>query len=582
MLALALFGAVAATPSGALRPDSAWAHSELTAAAAQPAAGGGGYVLKLTFSEDLDPGFTQIRVFDAQGVELAHDTARVAPDARHVELTVQSAVAGTYTIAWFIRAQDGDTSNGTSPLTIGDAHDPVAMLPPLNARDPAWQPPMTWQMSALSSFLRWLNYLGAALSAGAVFFGLLVWPAARPAGLPGAVDRQVSSVLRSVFLAGLGTLFLSNILLILLQVGYLQTALLQPVDSASPIPLPPSTYSHSTAGAVLGQVLTTYSGIVWMVRMALVVGLAVAAWRMGPLRTRRPRVWAVAGVGAAAILLTISLAGHAAVIPEASWAVPLDWSHLLAMGAWLGGLLPLLLVLVTLRGVSHAAEGSRLVVARFSRVALTAVAYLALTGVGAALLHVGRPALLGETLYGVVLDVKLLLVAALVGMGALNRYVLIPRLRATDAPAGRLGLGRTLPVEIGLGSMLLLAVAVMASIGTSVTSWEGHRALGVTQTSSAEGVHLTLRIAPGAPGQNAVAVDVDDPRADGAPAPGLSLLTIDGATPQSSRLITAQNSRTERYVYPAVLGLSGEVHVRFHLERTGLPAVDHTFLATLR
>ena len=435
--ALALFAAVAAMPGGALGPDSAWAHSELTAAAAQPAAGGG-YVLRLTFSENLDPGFTQIRVFDAQGLELAHDTARVAADARHVELTVQSAVAGTYTIAWFIRAQDGDTSNGTSPLTIGDAGDPAAMLPPLNARDPAWQPPMTWQMSALSSFLRWLNYLGAALSAGAVFFGLLIWPAARPAALPDAVDRHVSSVLRSVLLAGLGTLFLTNILLILLQVGNLQTALLQPVDSASPIPLPPSTYSRSTAGAVLGQVLVTYSGVVWIARVALVVGLAALAWRMGPLGTGRPRVWAIAGVGAAALLLTISLTGHAAVIPQASWAVPLDWSHLLAMGTWLGGLLPLLLVLRALRGAPSAAAGGRLVVARFSRVALTAVAYLALTGVGAALLHVRRPALLGETLYGVVLDTKLLFVAALVGMGALNRYVLIPRLRAADAPAGRL------------------------------------------------------------------------------------------------------------------------------------------------
>ena len=573
---------MAATLGGALAPDSAWAHSELTAAAAQPAAGGG-YVLDLTFSEDLDPGFTQIRVFDTQGVELAHDAPRVTPDARHVELTVRSAVAGTYTIAWFIRAQDGDTSNGTSPLTIGDARDPAAMLPPLNARDPAWQPPMTWQMSALSSFLRWLNYLGAALSAGAVFFGLLIWPAARPAGLPGAVDLRVSSILRSVLLAGLGSLFLTNILLILLQVGFLQTALLQPVDSASPIPLPPSTYSHSTAGAVLGQVLTTYSGFVWIARVALVLGLAVLAWRMGPLGTGRPRLWAVAGVGATAVLLTISLTGHAAVIPQAWWAVPLDWSHLLAMGTWLGGLLPLLLVLRALRGAPGAAAGGRLVVARFSRVALTAVGYLVLTGVGAALLHVGRPALLGETLYGVVLDTKLLFVAALVGMGALNRYVLIPRLRASDEPSGRLNLGRTLPVEIGLGSMLLLTVAVMASIGTSVTSWEGHQALGVTQTSSAQGVHFTLRIAPGSPGQSAVAVDVNDPRPGATPGSGSSLLAIDGGTAQKPRVITARNSRTERYVYPTVLDLSVKtVQVRIHLERSGLPALDHTFRANLQ
>ena len=52
---------------------------------------------------------------------------------------------------------------------------------------------------------------------------------------------------------------------------------------------------------------------------------------------------------------------------------------------------------------------------------------------------------------------------------------------------------------------------------------------------------------------------------------------------QNPRVITAQNSRTERYVYPTVLDLSVKtVQVRIHLERNGLPAVDHTFRAALR
>ena len=78
--------------------------------------------------------------------------------------------------------------------------------------------------------------------------------------------------------------------------------------------------------------------------------------------------------------------------------------------------------------------------ARFSRVIPLPLVLLVATGVWLAVMQLGRVDALWTTSYGQVLACKLAAVAALLGLGAANRYWLVPRLQAGGArgrPAAR-------------------------------------------------------------------------------------------------------------------------------------------------
>jgi putative copper export protein len=99
--------------------------------------------------------------------------------------------------------------------------------------------------------------------------------------------------------------------------------------------------SHGLAGAagalptVLGR---THFGTMWSVRMGLLVLLLLAAWT----RTRGPlAVTALLSLGVAA---TVTLTGHAGDWGDFTATAVLDGAHLVAAGAWTGGLFALALL----------------------------------------------------------------------------------------------------------------------------------------------------------------------------------------------------------------------------------------------
>ncbi len=132
--------------------------------------------------------------------------------------------------------------------------------------------------------------------------------------------------------------------------------------------------------------------------------------------------------------------------------------HLLAVGAWIGGLLPLLL--------SLSADASR-TLRRFSVLGMVAVGVIAATGVTmAATMAGGVPGLLG-TPYGLVLQLKTGLFIAVLALAALNRFVLAGRLEETGSrsPVPLLrALRLSIAAELGLGLVIVLAAGTLASL----------------------------------------------------------------------------------------------------------------------
>jgi putative copper resistance protein D len=222
--------------------------------------------------------------------------------------------------------------------------------------------------------------------------------------------------------------------------------------------------------SILAVVLDTHAGRLWLGRLGL-LALVAAFVALTPRATERAD-WLAArtelSLLAALALGLLAAAGHAAAVaPDATAAVAVDALHVLAAGVWIGGLLPLALLLRA-AGDARGADArpyAVLAARRFSRMALACLVTLVATGVFNAVVHVGGlPALLG-TAYGRLLLVKLALVVPVLALGWVNRRTWIPRLSGEAAAVGRpamRGLGRFVIAEAALAAALLGVVSAMS------------------------------------------------------------------------------------------------------------------------
>jgi putative copper resistance protein D len=225
--------------------------------------------------------------------------------------------------------------------------------------------------------------------------------------------------------------------------------------------------TEAFANGVVWTLLTeTRFGHDWIVRLAL--ALLLAGLLFGQSLAGQSRVisqgWA-APLLAACLLGSLAWSGHAGASPGITGTIHLasDVLHLVAVGAWIGALLPLIVVLsCALQPASRASKDVAAVAAvRFSAMGTLSVGTLAATGIVNTLNLAGSVAALVGTDYGRLLLVKISLFIALVGVAAVNRFRLLPRLPAAEAVHR---LRRNAVIEIGFGAIIIVIVSVLGTM----------------------------------------------------------------------------------------------------------------------
>lgn len=179
----------------------------------------------------------------------------------------------------------------------------------------------------------------------------------------------------------------------------------------------------------------THFGHVWAWRVPA-LAIAWLAW-LGARRQRRDwTTWLIA-LAIAAIALTRSETGHPADHGDFTLAVWIDWLHVLAAGAWVGSLFGMSWVVFPqlLRAGDTATAESARIFQRLSTWCGVALAVLVACGIYNASTQLDCLASLWRSRYGVTLLIKLSIVAVMVAIGAHNRYVKLPKLRAAAATA---------------------------------------------------------------------------------------------------------------------------------------------------
>ncbi|WP_409190845.1 copper homeostasis membrane protein CopD [Bradyrhizobium sp. RDM4] len=307
---------------------------------------------------------------------------------------------------------------------------------------------MSWfgaEIDVLMIATRTVHFAASAITAGALIFrGLVAEPALRAEPHANAlVERQ----LRGAAWIGIAVVVVSGLAWVLLLTMSLSG---EGVGEAV------------ISGALRDVLQLTQFGWVSQVRLALAIMLSIC------LAFERSGLWRLLPLGAAASLVaSIAWTGHAASTPSGLGYLHLasDALHLIAAAVWFGGLIPLVLLLRSLRCHRGCFSLKLDAVRRFSTLAIISVATLTLSGFVNAWILVGSFRGLVMTDYGQLLILKLSVFAVMLVFAAINRLVLTPQLASLsdEARQGRTlrALSRNTLLEIALGLSIFSVVGVL-------------------------------------------------------------------------------------------------------------------------
>jgi len=220
-----------------------------------------------------------------------------------------------------------------------------------------------------------------------------------------------------------------------------------------------------------GVLIGTRYGLVWSIRMALLLFLEVVLNRLE--RGESVKLRAFGSLLAAALTIAPVFSGHAAA-GEGVWlAVQLGIAafHLLAASAWLGGLVMFAWSLFWLAGIDQSWQGAafRTATRRFSTLGLVCVTVLIATGAYNAWTLVGALPPLFGTSYGQLLLIKLALLLPLIAVAAVNLLKLKPRILASGVAQSVARIAELLQRlrcnvtrEVILGACILVVVGMMS------------------------------------------------------------------------------------------------------------------------
>ncbi|MGB0653166.1 MAG: copper resistance CopC/CopD family protein [Thermoplasmatota archaeon] len=393
----------------------------------------------IRMTQKVDPLSASLDLVDPDGTR--YDLGDITVDEGDKRISapvIDELPDGGYLLEWeVLSVVDGHTTSGAIVFAVGDGTVPAGRAvesPSLRA-------------DAVAG--RALEAIGFSLLAGAVAFALWV-------GTPDLPWRRLLLWGGGLHLLGTG----------LFAFAQLAISPLTPVD-----------YLTETT---FGQ------GVLWRTLLAATtLGLAALTPKDAP--PVRGTTWLFAAVLAAIALLHGRFSHGAEFLPPLAGTL-LDGAHLLFLGAWIGGLVPLALLL----RAAHVGDAP----SRFSRLATIGVLGTTLTGVALSNGLLGRELSAWQGTYGRLLAAKIALVALIVAIAWFNRR-LVAR---TDDAGSRAALRKGVVREVGVALAVFAIAGALLNLSPPVAP-ENSGVIGpappLFEELHADDVGFHLFVAPG-------------------------------------------------------------------------------------
>lgn len=222
--------------------------------------------------------------------------------------------------------------------------------------------------------------------------------------------------------------------------------------------------------AVVSVLGATHYGSAWLAGAAALVVVGLTSVTL-PARRATAGVDAVRLLALGLFLYSRSMVSHAGAAGGFTWAVAIDWVHLVLVSAWVGEVIVaglLLLDRAPADGSASRADCARYI-ERLSQSATIALAGIVVTGAFGVWRGLGTLDNVFGNPYGTTLLVKIALVLGAAALGATNRFVVMPGLLAglRDPQAADARPGRRFAAILKVEALVLVAALVAAAFLSS-------------------------------------------------------------------------------------------------------------------
>jgi copper transport protein len=377
--------------------------------------------VSVTFDSHVDVSIGGIKVLDANGKTLVSGTTKSVGD--DIVADTPGLGDGAYLVSWSVISPDGHPVRGAFTFTVGSG----GALKPGLLQDVLSSSGASRAVGVAAASVRALLFAALAVALGTVaaFAVAPVWLTA-----PRARWRRLVEV---ACLAGIAACALS--------------IALQGANAAG------GGLGDALRWSLWRHVLVERFGRAAAVRAIVLLALVplAGAATLDPASTRRWRWRASALVAGAVIVGSVAASGHAGTGRDPLLGFVADVAHVGAMCCWLGGLVALAVAFGLLT------RDERPVLARrISTLAAASVAVLLLSGAAQGWRQVGTLDGLTSTTYGRLLLAKVGIVAAMLVLAGLNRWLV----RRRGSPPA---LVRSVAAELvgGVGAVVVTALLVV-------------------------------------------------------------------------------------------------------------------------
>ena len=439
------------------------------------------------FSEPIDINFSEVKVLDSNGNQIDNKDTNYFEDELSLIVTTPPLEDGVYTVT-------------TKVLSKVDGHlVPDAFLFGVGNVD-------TKNIEALSSpselvFLpeagaRFPGIVGQTIVLGVVIASLIIWGTQNKQSIKEELEK-IEKIHHGKFMLitgiGLGLVFISNILMIIVQSIRLETS---PFDA-----------------------IQTDFGNIWVIRMAITVILLGIWFGLDREKILSKRNQIPMLIAALALITTTSLIGHGAASGETP-ALILDYIHNLVAAVWIGGIF--YFVFTLLPTFSQLKESNRekmslVLIPRFSIAFIISIGIVIITGPTLMWFLESDVGLITESVYGQLIIIKIAIAAIMIGLGGFFQFRL-QKNAEKNFSSGKIAVHKklktTLKIDATLGIILLGVVALLTN-GTlpagEIQQVDAQKIVyGFKTIEFSENVKFDIDISPFSSGTNSIIIKTSD------------------------------------------------------------------------
>ena len=497
------------------------------------------------YSEAVEIGFSELRVYDANGNQIDNKDTAYNGGETSLIVTTPPLEDGVYTITSKVLSKiDGHLVQAAIVFGVGDVKIDSSLLEKQENSETTFIP---------ESIARFPGLVGQTIVLGGVIVSITIWSSQQTRFREVFADINEQFKIKFSKIIGIGVIatFASNFIMLGVQTWRLETS---PLD-----------------------VIGTTFGTTWLIRMIITI-IIIGLWFWMEKKNEITIKGQIPLLIASLILIaTTTMMGHGASTElEAPWI--LDYSHNLLSSIWIGGVIFFAFVaLPTITKTENSIKEkiTLSLIPRFSGLFIIAIGILIITGPTLLWFLDDNVASLTDSTYGKLILIKIAIAAAMIGFGGMYQIKFLKNMNDLEKLNISRKISKPLKFEAGLGIALLAVVALL--VNSSLPAGEIQSADAIQGTFGYESVLFSenakfdVKVLPAGIGSNTISVIVTS--YDNKPLADISGLKVKVSNPQKN-ISPIEAEVTEniqdsvtRYSADATFGFAGNWQIELEAQR---------------